>query len=95
MRSMDRTPATRKQVMDFRKRVFEDFGYMVKIKTVNFFTLARCAATFATVIGYTHGINLNDILAARILAREHNIILDFPVVCTDNMESYKMTVKEV
>lgn len=76
---MYKTPATRKQMIDFKRRVYEEFGYIVKIRTMNFTDLARCSTTFATVIGSTQEINTN-ILQARALAGEHNIILNFPII---------------
>jgi hypothetical protein len=76
--------ATRQQMNDFRKRIREEFGYIVKIRTVSFMDLARCSKTFAVivdlVIGNIHDIKLNDILQARVLSREYNIILEFPVI---------------
>jgi len=71
-------------MVEFKKQVLIEFGYIVKIRTVHFTDLARSSATFARVTGNTRELNLNDILMARAMARQYNIILDFPNIIIQN-----------
>jgi len=72
-----------------------DFGCKVRCRTVDFTDLARCAVTYAAVTESPAGMNLDDILYARVLARTHNIMVDFGTICTDQMDNYKISCKEV